>query len=226
MFKSIIIEDNPFDRNHLEYMIKNHPKLELLGSFISIEDFESTEFESDIHVFFVDINLPIQTGLEFARNYQQNSLIILTTAYAEHAVTAYALNVFDYLLKPISNQRLDKSIDKIEAHFNFVHRTHSDENIIVLSNGKNIKINSKEISHIEGFKDYVKIHTSNGIHFKKQTLRSLDKDLGSFIRVHKSFLVNKQFIYSYLKNSLNLTSGEEIPIGRKFKPQVKDLFKQ
>src|SRR6266704_737856 len=106
--KCIIIDDEPIARKVLEEFINDIDFLELIGQAENPVKAMSLLNNNSIDIIFLDINMPKINGIDFLKNSKNQASIIMTTAYAAHAVEAYALNVLDYLVKPISFQRFLK----------------------------------------------------------------------------------------------------------------------
>lgn len=180
---------------------------------------------------FLDIQMPQLTGIDLLRTLKKPPAVILTTAYSEFALEGYELNVIDYLLKPISFERLLKAVDKYETWINPqyvpprviqpVEASPSDGFIYVKSEKKMVRILLKDILYIEGLKDYVKIHTVEKQVITYQTLTFFEEKLpaGQFLRVHRSYIVALGGIGSF--SALELTIGSRvIPIGSTYAKEV------
>ena len=146
---------------------------------------------------------------------------ILTTAYSEYALEGYEHNVIDYLLKPISFDRFEKSTLKAQDRFP-TNESSANSYFFVKSSGQQRRINFNEILYIESIKDYVNIKTENEEYIVLETLKTLENQLPSnFVRVHRSFILNSDAILSINGKTVIISSGEEIPIGETYR---KDFF--
>src|ERR1700677_1791857 len=110
--KCIIIDDEPIARKVLQEFIEEIDFLELSGQAENPLKAISLLTNNDIDIIFLDINMPKINGIDFLKNSKINASIIMTTAYAEHAVEAYGLDVLDYLVKPIAFERFLKACNK------------------------------------------------------------------------------------------------------------------
>ncbi|WP_238555101.1 LytR/AlgR family response regulator transcription factor [Chryseobacterium sp. P1-3] len=108
----IIIDDEPLARAEMRSLIHETSKIDILGEFSNAPSALEFLKDNDADLIFLDIEMPLVTGLEFAEMLPKKSLIIFTTAYAQYALKSYELEAVDYLLKPIDPQRLEKAIDK------------------------------------------------------------------------------------------------------------------
>lgn len=108
----IIIDDEPLARAEMRSLIEENAKIDILGEFSNAPSALEFLKDNEADLIFLDIEMPVVTGLEFAEMLPKKSLIIFTTAYAQYALKSYELEAVDYLLKPIDPQRLEKAINK------------------------------------------------------------------------------------------------------------------
>jgi DNA-binding LytR/AlgR family response regulator len=177
-----------------------------------------------IDLMFLDIHMPGLNGLELLRSLSNPPMVILVTAYAEHALDGFNLDVVDYLVKPVPFSRLLKAVQKAHELYqarNLQSRSALTENdhVFVNANYSLVKIRIQDITFIEGMKDYVKINLVDGKPvMTRMGLRSIEEKLGTerFMRVHKSYIIALDKIESVQKAQL-VTAGVEIPIGEGYR---------
>ena len=176
-----------------------------------------------VDLIFLDIQMPKLTGLDFLKSLQTRPKVILVTAYREYALDGFELDVVDYLLKPVSLERFMKAIDKFyqlavpetsgiaEAEPRF---------ILVKSDRKTVKLPLHEILYIESYSDYIKIHTSDSTVITKERISHIEESLpASFVRTHRSFIVNSGNIRSFSHEVIEV-GGKEVPISRSYREEV------
>lgn len=236
----IILEDEPLARSLIETYVSKVPHLQLVNSFSS--SMEALDFlrENKVDILFSDIQMPDITGIALLKILSKKPLVILTTAYSEYAIEGYELDVFDYLLKPISFERFLKSVEKAtlrltlnetERLANNLQASQNQEvapNFIFIKDGtKLIKIKLGEILYIEGLKDYVSIYTKDKKIVSLQTLKSLEAQLphNQFIRVHNSYIIAFGAIEVVDKERI-LISKNYIPISDTYKKAFKDYLEK
>jgi DNA-binding LytR/AlgR family response regulator len=214
----IIVDDEPLARDVLVKYISDCPILELKASCKSA--FEAIEIikNSNIHVVFLDINMPKLSGLSMVKTIDHPPQIIFTTAYPEFAVEGFEVDATDYLVKPFSFERFMKAVNKTLERLKI--RDHSGEakeiedpgKLIVKSDGKLFQVEWKDIAYFEAMGDYIKIHTANRTIVTHGTLKSIEDRLpaGMFIRVHRSFIISPA--------SIEFIEGNRIKIGNEFIP--------
>jgi DNA-binding LytR/AlgR family response regulator len=223
--KCIIIDDEPLAITLLESYARKVPFLDLVYS--TENPIQALEYiqNNDSDLIFLDIQMPELTGINFMKILGNKQKYILTTAYSEYALEGYEHHIVDYLLKPISFERFYKSSLKAQERFSFKEESENSY-FFVKSSGQQHRINFNEILYVESIKDYVNIRTESQEYIILDTLKSLELQLSeSFIRIHKSFIINLNQIKSLDSKKVNLFSGQEIPIGESYRAAFMNKFK-
>ncbi len=231
--RCIIIDDEPLAIALIAAHISKIPNLEVVAtSNNALDGFEALK-SKQVDLIFLDIQMPLLTGIEFLKSLSNPPKVIFTTAYREYAVDGYELDVVDYLLKPISFDRFFKAINK---YFKTVESTYSTavdttENkqssgfIYVNVNKKHYKVLFSEILYAESLKDYVQIHTKEKTIITKDKISDFEQKLPKhFIRIHRSYIVNMDEITAYTAHDVEL-GRLEIPIGVSYKKQLLKILK-
>ena len=184
--------------------------------FSKFKYFKSAEFLNWLNFKPVSIVPNLKGSSKSAWTEKIWGLNILTTAYSEYALEGYEHNVIDYLLKPISFDRFEKSALKTQERF--PNEDSKNSHFFIKSSGQQHRINFDDILYVESIKDYVNIKTENQEYIVLDTLKSLENQLQeNFIRVHKSFILNLDKIEKIDVKNAFLNSGKEIPIGETYK---------
>lgn len=217
--KCVVVDDEPLAIQLLENYVMKIPFLELVFSsenpILALEYIQKNEAD----LIFLDIQMPELSGINFMKIVGDKLEYILTTAYSEYALEGYEHNVIDYLLKPISFGRFEKSALKAQERFP-TKESSANSYFFVKSSGQQHKINFDEILFVESIKDYVNIKTENQEYIVLDTLKSLENQLPeNFARVHKSFILNLNKIEKIDVRNVFLNSGKEIPIGETYKSE-------
>lgn len=223
--KCIVVDDEPLAVSLIGNYVEKVPFLELV--FSTENPIEALEFiqKNEAELVFLDIQMPEITGINFMKIIGDKMKYILTTAYSEYALEGYEHNVVDYLLKPISFDRFNKSILKAKERFSSGDVKESGH-FFVKSSGQQHRINFNEILYVESIKDYVNIKTEAQEYIVLDTLKSLENQLPEgFIRVHKSFILNIGKVKSIGLKKVILLSEQEIPIGESYKMNLLDKIK-
>ncbi|MGX5685873.1 LytR/AlgR family response regulator transcription factor [Chryseobacterium cucumeris] len=217
--KCIIVDDEPLAISLLEHYVEKIPFLELV--FSTENPIHALEYlqKNDSDLIFLDIQMPELTGINFMKIVGTHQKYILTTAYSEYALEGYEHNVVDYLLKPVSFERFQKSVLKAQERFSFQEE---NTHFFVKSSGQKHRIGFHEILYVESIKDYINIRTENDEFIVLDTLKSMENQLPEkFVRIHKSFIVNLDKVKSIGAKKVIL-SEYEIPIGESYRAGLLD----
>lgn len=223
--KCIVVDDEPLAVSLIGSYVEKIPFLELV--FSSENPIEALEYiqKNDADLIFLDIQMPELTGINFMKIVGDKMKYILTTAYSEYALEGYEHNVVDYLLKPVSFDRFNKSILKARERFP-VDETKETGYFFVKSSGQQHRIQFDDIFYIESIRDYVNIKTNMQEYIVLDTLKSLELQLPKhFMRVHKSFILNINKIKSMGLKKITLSSDHEIPIGESYRSSIMSKIK-
>jgi len=183
-----------------------------------------------VDVIFLDIQMPELDGLEFSQLVTPQTRIIFTTAFSEYAVDGYKVNALDYLLKPISYADFLASAKKALNWFDMAKKAAQNEekertSLFVKSDYKLVQILFDDILYIEGLKDYIKIYVKNETRpiITLMSLKNMEDTLPSdrFLRVHRSYIVQKNKIENINKNRITI-AGYEISIGETYRQTLMD----
>jgi DNA-binding LytR/AlgR family response regulator len=224
--KSIIVDDEPVARKLLQEYIEDIPFLELAGQADNPLKAQTILDNESIDLIFLDINMPRLSGLEFLRTAKILPMVIMTTAYAEHALDGFTLDVLDYLVKPFSFERFLKACNKAKDYYQL--KTQAEKNtttrenyFFVKCNGRIEKILYDDLLFVEASLNYVTLHTTNGRMIVYLTIKGIMESLpaGSFIKVHKSYIVNLQKISNIEGNIIHIGKAE-IPISQGSQEEV------
>ncbi|HPD95293.1 MAG: response regulator transcription factor [Bacteroidales bacterium] len=218
----IIIDDEPLAISVLQGYLERIPGIEVVETFNSaVPVFEYLQ-EHPIDFMFLDIEMPNLTGIEFVKCLQNPPLVVIISANRDYAIEGYELSVVDYVLKPLTFERLVKAVNKIFEASNLKNLKSmlaaETDYIFLRENKKNVRVKIDEILYIESIKDYVKVVTTSKTVVTKQSLSNFEELLNpnEFVRVHRSFIVAKKHIDAFSLASVEV--GEvEIPIGRLYK---------
>ncbi len=221
----IIVDDEPMAREILESHLGKIDTVQVVASCKSaVEAFKVINSEP-VDLIFLDINMPEISGLSFAKTMTKKIKIIFTTAYREYAVDGFDLQAVDYLLKPISFERLLQAINKFLDEIKPTHLPEDQEvksdSFFVRSDRKMIKIDIAEIRYIESLSDYIKIHLGDKTVVTRETLSNIEAKLqgNDFLRIHRSYIVSISRIESFTHECV-MVNKHELPISRSHKEDV------
>lgn len=227
--KCMVVDDEPLAIRVLEKHIMKVPDLELVATFDNAIDAGQFLQNESIDLLFLDIQMPVVTGIDFIKNTRIQPKVILTTAYREYALEGYELDIIDYLLKPISFIRFYKAINKYRVLYTTKTPTIkssemdiASDHIFVNSNKMMIRIAFNDMLFVDSIKDYVRIHTATDTIITKDKISAFVQKLPSnFLRVHRSYIINTEKIAALTAKDVVLLGGMEIPIGASYKEKMK-----
>jgi len=228
----IIVDDNEIDRLMAISLVKRFPNLTISGVFSSPAEAIALISSGSIDVLFLDIDMPEMSGLELRKKVPNVPICIFITAHPEHAVESFELETLDFLVKPLKFERMLQTVQRIEEFMEIRHKVALFESsiggdtIFIKEGHQQIKVKLHEVLFLEAMKDYTMVVTSQKRHCVLVTLGNLIKEpsFESFIRVHRSFAVQKQFIEKIRTTELFLSNKLAIPIGRTYKDNLTNLL--
>ena len=240
IIKCAIVDDEPLAVNLLASYVEKIPFLELCGKYNNATDALHGIGEQPVDLLFLDIQMPELNGLELSKMIPENTRIVFTTAFDRYAVDGFRVNALDYLLKPISYADFMEACNKALQWFQLVQQSEQPaaatpaaaaaeepRSIFVKSEYKLLQINLDDIRYIEGLKDYVKIYTEQSQHpiLSLMNMKAIEQMLPAsrFIRVHRSFIVQKSKIREIERNRI-VFGDVYIPIGDSYKQAFQDFI--
>lgn len=228
----IIIDDENPAIESLKEMIGRLPFLNLLQTFTN--PFEGLEFIQGnvVDLVFLDVEMPMINGIELVKSLRISPQIIFTAINSQYAISGYDLDATDFLLKPLTFDRLLKAVNKASQIHRFSELlsskvTNHDKNpnldfILVKTGYNTIRINLDDILFCEGLKDYIKIHVTGKTIVTQNSLKKFEEILPNdrFVRIHKSFIIPLSKIDA-IQNNRVVIGKSLIPIGDNYKANFK-----
>ncbi len=236
-YKCLIVDDEELARELIASHLSQFSEFEVIACCESAIEASQILKQQAVDLIFLDIEMPVLKGTEFYKSLVNKPQVIFTTAYRDYAVDGFDLDAIDYLLKPIFFARFFNAIEKflaIKKH----QKSHLPNNqqdtavttqenyIFVRKDRKQVKVVFDEILYVSGLKDYIEIHMRNHTHVIKCGMTAFEKKLPhQFIRVHRSYIVNRDKITAYTQHDIEIDQIE-IPIGEIFKARLKPILDQ
>lgn len=223
-YRCLIVDDESPAHKALASHIAKFDDLEHSGSaFNGVEALKMLN-ENQYDIIFLDINMPVISGVELMELQPNRPITIVTTAYSDFALSAYQNNAIDYLLKPISLEKFSNAIEKAKTFYSGNRlKKESASNAKIVSyraNGQMIDIPLSDIIYIESLGNYMKLYSSK---LKSPlviygSLASINDEISNddFIQVHRSYIVNTRQINAVTHKSLTMNNAKIIPVGRKY----------
>lgn len=218
----IIIDDEPIAREGIADYCKEISSLNVIALCKNVLQANHYLKNNQIDLIFLDINMPIISGIDWLKDLKNSPSIIMTTAYEEYALESFAYNVLDYLVKPISFERFLQAVNKVYKYY-----PNSGENeVLFLKSEKQIKkININDILFVEAMQNYIKVITLEETIITNMPLKSFKEQLPeeNFIQTHKSYIVSKYRVDKIIENQISI-GAYEIPISVRLRKKVLDSF--
>jgi two-component system LytT family response regulator len=210
----LLVDDKPLALDLLTDYVAQVPALRLAGSSENPVEALSWITERRIELVFLDIQMPQLTGLQFMQALDRRAQVVLTTAYAEYALTGFEHDVVDYLLKPIPFERFYQAVQKAQRRLRPASADTARPYLFVKTEHRLQRVDLAEIRYLEGLQNYVLIHTTTEKIMARQTINSLEASLpvSAFVRVHKSFIVALAHIHTVERGRIFLQGATALPI--------------
>lgn len=231
MIRAIALDDERPALDVIEAFCSRIPAVVLAKTFTRTGEARLYMESNPVDLIFLDINMPRESGLEFARAIDQQTMVIFTTAYSEYAAESYEVEAVDYLLKPFTFDRFSLSIQKAQARLLTVSaqglNAAEPPHLYLRVDYGLVKILLSDILFIEGLDNYLKIHLRNSKPVvARMTMKALQDKLSAsqFARVHRSYIVSIDKIRA-IRHKLIQIEDEEIPIGSSYEEKFLMRFK-
>lgn len=224
----IIVDDDEIDQLMVVSFVKRFPHLELAGSFLSAEKALHVCQNNSVDIVFLDVDMPGLNGLELRKKLSAIPVCIFITSHPEHAVESFELETLDFIVKPLKFDRFSKAIERINEFMEIKTKallyesSIGGDSIYIKEGHEQTKVKLHEILYLEALKDYTLLVTSEKRHCVLSSIGTLLKEahFQSFVRVHRSFAVQKNLIYKIGSHEVLLNDNIAIPVGRSYKDNL------
>lgn len=235
--RCLVIDDEPLAHGVITEYAKDIPIISIIGHCYRATEALDFLGNQQIDLIFLDIRMPKLNGLDFLRTLQHQPIVIIISAYEEYALESFDLAVCDYLLKPFRFDRFLKAVNRALEFYNLKKQTgnpiqvektepKNNEQVSIKVDKKYILIKIDEIQYLESLGNYVKVWKDGFFLLTPRTLGSFEDQLSIdyFVRIHKSFILNKKYVDYLEGNTIVLKNGQEVPVGKNYKGMIKQLL--
>lgn len=225
--KTIIVEDEPASQDILKQYISDTPQLDLVAICANALEANQVLCSENIQLIFLDINMPVISGLDFYKTLKNPPLAVFTTAYPEYALEGFEVAASDYLVKPISFERYLKAVNKVSDQLKLMQNQPTLPDFILLHADKRIhKVNLHDIYYLEVMGDYVKVYLQDKPLIVHDTLQNMEQQLppAHFLRVHRSFIISLEKI-GYLEGNMVKVRDKLIPVSDTYRKNLMERIK-
>jgi two-component system, LytTR family, response regulator len=224
----IIIDDDEIDRLTVVSYAKKFPNLNIVGIYESAAEALPLIQNEAIDVLFLDIDMPNLSGMDFRKKTMHIPVCIFITSHPEHAVESFELETLDFIVKPVKLDRFSQTMSRIEEFMeiklkaSLFEASIGGDTVYIKEGHQQTKVKLHDILYLEALKDYTLIVTSQKRHCVLSSIGTLLKEshFQSFIRIHRSFAVQKQFVKKIGAQEIELNNNVLIPIGRSYKDNL------
>ena len=233
MIRCLAIDDEPLALEQLAAYIKKIPFLELVARCQSALDAREIMECEVIDAIFCDINMPDLSGMDFVKSLPVPPLVVFTTAYSEYAVEGFKVDAVDYLLKPFGLTDFQRAAQKVKQRYDLVNTAtvsdvDEDDAIFLKTEYKVVRLQISDIRYVEGMSEYLKIHVEGQPKplIVLLSMKKMEERLpqSSFMRIHRSYIINLKKIKELNKNRVILDTDTYLPIGDNYKEQFQDYI--
>ncbi|MBG6130967.1 two-component system LytT family response regulator [Aquimarina sp. EL_43] len=234
---AVIVEDSRLARNELKELLKKYPLVEIIGEAENVDQGYELITSTNPDILFLDINMPEKNGFDLLEMLDQVPLVVFTTAYDEYAIKSFEYNAFDYLLKPINEERFSKTIEKIQKTIEEKKTSESKEKLsetsqIFIKEGEKCwLVTISDIKLFEVVGNYTRVYFDQEAPLIYKSLNQIEQKLPvkTFFRASRQQIINLNFIEKVVpwfngKLKVTMGSGLEIEISRrqsiKFREQL------
>lgn len=250
--KVLVVDDEPLAREGITLRLQQESDIEVIGECGSGSEAIRLILKQEPDVVFLDINMPKVNGFDVvnAVGADQMPLVVFLTAYDQYAIEAFEVNAIDYLLKPLSQDRLQQSLTRVRERLStddigkHVEELHSllgnlaangakqnappqNSRIQIRAHGRVVFVDPQDIRWIKADGDYINIYTSTATHLMRESLRNMEKRLQhmGFQRIHRSTLIRLDLVKELLTTEAGdytvvLDKQTNLKVSRSYREQL------
>lgn len=230
--RCILVDDDEVARLGLTYYINKSGALDLLGTFSNAVDALNFLKNESVDVLFLDIDMPELSGFDMRKKVMDVPVCVFISAYPNYALESFGYNAFDFMQKPVKPDRFEQGVEKITQFMEIHHKAKqfdahfTGDHVVIKDKQGEFKVKVYDIMYLEAYKNYTQIVTRNKEYAVLGAFGSLlQKDnFSGFVRIHKSYAVQKHFVKKILSNEVVLENDFIVPVGRSFKDNLKTLL--
>lgn len=238
MIKVLAIDDEPLALQQLASYIRKIPFFQLCGECMSALEAQDIMQRDVVDAIFCDINMPDLNGMDFVRGLAVPPLVVFTTAYSEYAIEGYRVNAIDYLLKPFGLQDFQRAAMKVKQQYDLLQRSFapqdvqlqmpvatsevaaSDDTFFVKTDNRTVRVSIHDIRYVEAMSEYLKLYVEGQSRplITYLSMKKMEDFLpDSFMRIHRSYIVNLKKVQEVNKNRVIMGAEEYLPIGDSYR---------
>lgn len=227
-FNCIIVDDDEVARLKVVSIARKFPVFNIIGHYSSPVAAFSVAEKGKIDVVFLDIDMPTLSGLELRKKLMNIPVCVFITSHPEHAAESFELETLDFIVKPLREERFAQTVSRIEEFMEIKHKadlyeaSFGDDFIYIKDGYEKVKVKLHDIMYVEALKDYCILVTVHKRYCVFSGIGNLLKEehFKKFVRIHRSYAVQKQFVEKVRSNDVVLINQTKLPVGNVFKSNV------
>jgi two-component system, LytTR family, response regulator len=228
--KCLVVDDDDIDRLTVLAHLRQYPFIQVMGAFGSAVEAAGFLEKNSVEMLLLDIEMPGLSGLELRRRFLEVPVCIFITSFPDFAVDSFDEAALDYILKPFTQERFARAMDRAVNYLEIKDKadkfefTLGADTIFIKEGHEKIKVKLHDIVYLEALKDYTTLVTGQRKYCVLANLGTLleEKDFGSFVRIHRSFAVQRHYIQKVDRKNIQV-QGMNLPIGKAFRKNIEDL---
>jgi two-component system LytT family response regulator len=235
--KALIVDDERLARKELIKLLEEHPSIEIAGEAMNADEAEKMIEELNPDLLFLDIQMPGRTGFQLLESLDSAPLVVFTTAYDEFALKAFEVNALDYLLKPITAERLAEAVHKIQDKEKTKTGRPRDKKLdledqVFVKDGERCWfVSLANIRLFESDGNYIKVYFDTNRPMIHKSLNALDEKLDerAFFRASRKHIINLSWVEGiepWFNGGLmvKLRGGDKVEVSRRQAAKFKDMM--
>ncbi|GAB2577600.1 LytR/AlgR family response regulator transcription factor [Spirosoma areae] len=229
-YSCIIVDDNEIDRLTALAHARQYPLLNVVGVFASAAEALSVVQNQPIDVLLLDVDMPGLNGLDLRASLMQVPVCVFITAYPDYAAESFAVDAFDYLVKPIRAERFSHTMARVQTFFDLTRKAQlfdlslGADTVFIRDGHQQIKLNLHEVVYLEGLKDYTRIVTATRQYTVLSSIGNLLQEIPfqSFLRIHRSYAVQRHYIDKITSQQIYVHQFT-LPVGRSYRAGLEGI---
>ena len=241
MIRALIVDDEPLARNRVRLLTAPHSDVEIIAECSSSREAAQVMTSETPALLFLDVEMPDANGFAIAsaRDTERTPAVVFVTAHEQFALQAFEANAVDYLVKPFSQERFDRAMDRVRrflghgASVALPRPARRRERFAIRARGQVLFVKSTALEWIAAEGNYARLHTPEGSYLIRESLQSLESELDPelFVRVHRSAIVNIERVRKLLVGpegafSIILQSDATVSLGPTYRDRLEQLLGQ
>lgn len=240
--KTLIVDDEPLARSRVRSMLARHGDIDVVAECSSATEAAAVARDEPPSLLMLDVDMPDGGGFELLQMLPENTrpAVVFVTAHEQFALDAFEANAVDYLVKPFSEERLDRAVDRVRRFLGnrelpapSANSRRRRERFAVRVRGQVVFVNTSAIDWIGAEGNYVRLHAGGQSYLMRESMQSVDAELdpAMFVRVHRSAIVNIERVRKLIPGtdgafSIVLSDDTTIPLGPTYRERLENVLGQ